>query len=56
MKDLEQTNENKTFMKSSYNDTKMDKSNELNESMTLNEGSRDEYEKTLHNLGGGNNA
>ena len=55
MKDLEQTNENKAFMKSSYNDTKMDKSNELNESMTLNEGSRDEYESTIHKIGGNSN-
>lgn len=55
MKDLEQTNETRSMMKTSFNDTKLDKSNELNDSMTLNEGSRDEYEKTLHNLGGGNN-
>lgn len=56
MKDLEQTNETRSMMKNNYNDTKMDKSNELNESMTLNESSRDEYENTLHNLGGRNNA
>lgn len=56
MHDLEQKNETRSMMKSSYNDTKMDKSNELNDSMTINEGSRDEYEKTLHNIGGGNNA
>ena len=56
MKDLEATNETRSMMKGSYNDHKLDKSNELNDSMTLNETSRDEYEKTLHNIGGGNNA
>lgn len=56
MNDLEQTNATKSMMKSNYGDTKADKSNELNESMTLNEGSRDEYENTLHNIGGGSNA
>lgn len=55
MNDLEQNNDTRSMMKGSYNDNKLDKSNELNDSMTLNEGSRDEYEKTLHNIGGGNN-
>lgn len=55
MKDLEQTNETRGFMKSDYADTKLDKSNELNESMTLNEGSRDEYESAIHKIGGQNN-
>lgn len=52
MVDLEQTNENRSMMKGSYNDVKLDKSNELNDSMTLNEGSRDEFESTIHTLGG----
>lgn len=52
MNQLDQTNENRSMMKGSYSDTRLDKSNELNESMTLNEGSRDEYESTLHTLGG----
>lgn len=56
MNQLDQKNENRSMMKGSYNDVRLDKSNELNETMTLNEGSRDEYEKTLHNIGGGNNA
>ena len=56
MKDLDQTNETRSMMKNSYGDSKADKSNELNDSMTLNESSRDEYEKTLHNIGGENNA
>lgn len=55
MKDLEQNNSMRSMMNSSYGETKVDKSNELNESMTINEGSRDEYESTLHNIGGGSN-
>ena len=52
MKDLEQTNENRSMMKGNYQDHRLDKSNELNESMTINEQSKDEYEQTLHTLGG----
>ena len=52
MKDLEQTNDTRSLMKGSYQDHKLDKSNELNESMTINEQSKDEYEQTLHTLGG----
>ena len=56
MKDLEQANETRSMMKgSTFSDYKADKSNELNASMTINEGSRDEYESTLHNIGGGGN-
>lgn len=55
MNQLEQTNENRSMMKSSFGDQKLDKSNELNDSMTINESSRDEYESTLHNIGGVNN-
>jgi hypothetical protein len=55
MKDLDQTNETRSMMKGHYQDHKLNKSNELNDSMTINEGSRDEYESTLHNIGGGNN-
>jgi len=56
MKDLEQTNETRSMMKGlTFGDYKADKSNELNASMTINEGSRDEYESTLHNIGGGGN-
>lgn len=50
--DLEEKNTVKDNMKSSYGDDKLDKSNELNDSMTINEASRDEYENKLHNLGG----
>ena len=52
MKDLEQANDTRSMMKGSYQDHKLDKSNELNESMTINEQSKDEYEQTLHTLGG----
>ena len=52
MKDLEQTNDTRSMMKGTYQDHKLDKSNELNESMTINEQSKDEYEQTLHTLGG----
>lgn len=55
MNDLEQKNETRSMMKNNYGDSKTDKSNELNDSMTINEGSRDEFERTLHNIGGGNN-
>src|SRR5699024_644544 len=52
MKGIDQENENRSMMKTTYNDNRVDKSNELNDTMTLNEGSRDEYENTIHNLGG----
>ena len=56
MNELEQTNETRSMMKGSYQDNKLDKSNELNDSMTINEQSRDEYEQTLHSIGGTQNA
>lgn len=52
MNELEQTNETRSMMKGSYQDNKLDKSNELNESMTISEQSKDEYEQTLHSIGG----
>ena len=55
MNELEQKNETRSMMKGTYQDTKLDKSNELNENMTINEGSKDEYESKLHNIGGSNN-
>lgn len=55
MKGLDQENENRSMMKTTYNDNRVDKSNELNDTMTLNESSRDEYENAIHNLGGTNN-
>lgn len=53
--DLEASNETRSMMKGSYNDTKLDKSNELNQRMTINEGSKDEYESTIHTVGGSTN-
>ena len=55
MNDLEQKNETRSFMKGTYQDNKLDKSSELNDGMTINESSRDEYEQKLHNLGGSQN-
>ena len=55
MNELEQKNENRSFMKGSYNDHKLDKSSELNDSMSIDEKSRDEYEQKLHYLGGSQN-
>lgn len=55
MNDLEQKNNTRSFMKGTYNDNKLDKSSELNESMSIDEKSRDEYEQKLHNLGGSQN-
>ena len=55
MNELEQKNQNRSFMKGTYQDNKLDKSSELNDSMTINESSRDEYEQKLHNLGGTQN-
>ena len=52
MNELEQKNENRSFMKGNYEDTRLDKSKELNANMTINEQSKDEYESKLHNLGG----
>ena len=52
--DLEAENTAKSKMKSDYGDVKLDKSKELNDSMTISEASRDEYESTLHILGGKN--
>lgn len=52
MKDLEAKNENRSMMKSDYGNNKADKSNELNESMTIKETPQDEYTKKIHTLGG----
>lgn len=42
----------KGFMKNDYNDSKADKSNELNESMSITAQSPDEYERKINNVGG----
>lgn len=53
--DLAQENTATSKMKSHYNDGKLDKSKELNDSMTISESGRDEYEKTIRSLGGKDN-
>lgn len=55
MHDLSGKNENRSMMKTTNGDNKLDKSNELNASMTINEASRDEYEQAIHNIGGSSN-
>ena len=50
--DLDTANETRSMMKSTYGDGKMDKSSELKASMTINEGSKDEYESAIHSVGG----
>jgi len=45
----------RNMMKSSYGDDKLDKSAELNSSMSIEDKPMDEYERKLHNLGGSNN-
>ena len=54
MNELHLENETRSMMKGSYQDHKLDKSNELNDSMTIDHSSRDEFENKLHNLQGGN--
>lgn len=50
--DLEKQNAMRNMMKTSYGDEKMDKSSELNDSMTIKNTSADEYTKKIHNIGG----
>ena len=40
----------KSFMKSNYSDNKLDKSSELNGTMSVSNSSPDELETNLHNL------
>lgn len=41
-------------MKSDYGFEKYDKTKELNPSMTITEKPADEYDRTIHNIGGNN--
>lgn len=52
MHDLEAKNETRSMMKGNYQDHRLDKSNELNDSMSIDEKSKDEYEAKIHNIGG----
>lgn len=54
MHKIGETNETKDMMSDSFGSNKLDKSQELNESMTIRETSMDEYESKIHNLGGSN--
>ena len=51
---MENDNKNimKSMTKSHFTDSKLDKSEELNSSMTIVEKEQDEYTKTIHNIGG----
>lgn len=49
---MEKENSMKNFIKSDYGDEKLDKSNELNESMSISSSSQDEYTKKIYNIGG----
>lgn len=51
---VDEGNEMRSMMKGNYEDHKLDKSNELNENMSIDNRSRDNYEQTIHNIGGGN--
>lgn len=48
----EKVNETRPMMGEGYGDNRLDKKAELNDTMTINENSRDSYTETLHNLGG----
>lgn len=45
-------NETRSMMMTDYKDEKLDKSKELNASMTIRQTAKDEYTRTLENLGG----
>ena len=50
-----ESNEMRDMMNSSYEDVKLDKSEELNASMSIQENSQDQYESKIHNVGGSEN-
>ena len=54
MEQVSGSNQMKSMMKGSYDDHRLDKSNELNDTMSFEGKSRDEYEKKIHNVTGGN--
>ena len=47
-------NTTRDMMKSNYGEEKLDKSTELNETMTIANTNADDYTKKIHNLGGTN--
>lgn len=52
---MENNNSMRGMMKSNYGEDKADKSNELNESMTIKKTSPDEYTRKIMNIGGTGN-
>lgn len=46
-------NETRSFSSTNYGDDKLDKSRELNQSMSIRNSEPDEYDKKIHNIGGG---
>lgn len=46
-------NETRSFSSTNYGDDKLDKSRELNQTMSIRNSEPDEYEKKIHNIGGG---
>lgn len=50
-----ENNEMRDMMKTSYDDVKLDKSGELNATMSIQENSQDQYESKIHNVGGSEN-
>ena len=50
-----ENNEMRNMMNSSYEDVKLDKNEELNASMSIQETSQDQYESKIHNVGGSEN-
>ena len=55
MHKLEDKNIMKSMMKTDYNDEKLNKSDELNDTMTIKNTSPDEYTRKIKNIGGSNN-
>lgn len=49
---MAERNETRDFSKQHQSDVKLDKSKELNTTMTIKETERDEYTNKIHNLGG----
>ena len=52
--DLDQETTKISTSPNNFGDNKLDKSGELNESMTIAPSGKDEYTRTIHNVKGGN--
>lgn len=52
MKYLEEKNQTRSMMKTDYGDEKLDKSDELNETMSIKHSEPDKYTKQIKNIGG----